>query len=183
MQALATNQVQEVAKSDCVVSLEYTLRFDDGELAAESADDGLLSFIQGRGHVFPGIETAVEGLRVSDELELVLSPADTYGEYDPEAVERLPLDMFPDDMDVYEGVEIELFDEDTGAEIDAVVTEVQNDSAVVDLNHPLAGETLRMWLRVVEIRLPTDEEIEHDHVHTEEHDHGAESDLQDSSGI
>ena len=77
------NQEGPIVQKGWVVFLEYTLRFDDGELAADSNDDGLLSFIQGRGHVFPIIEEAVERLHVGDELELVLPPAETYGEYDP----------------------------------------------------------------------------------------------------
>jgi FKBP-type peptidyl-prolyl cis-trans isomerase SlyD len=169
-----------VVRTDQVVTLEYTLRFDDGELAADSAEDGLLMFIQGHGHVFPIIEEAIEGLRVDDELELVLPPGDTYGEYDPEAVELFPFEMFPDDLDVYEGLEVELFDEDTGAEMEAVVAEIVEDGVVVDLNHPLAGETLTMRLLVVGIRPATAEEIAHDHVHEDGDGHGDGPDIAES---
>ena len=70
-------------------------------------------------------------------------------------------------------------DEETGAEMDGVVIEVQEDGVLVDLNHPLAGETLTMWLRVVEVRPATEEELEHDHVHDnahgQAHDHNEQS--------
>lgn len=160
-----------VVQNDWVVSLDYELRFDDGELATSSEEDGRLSFIQGRGHVFPVLEAAVQGLRVGDEAELEMAPEDAYGEYNEEAVELLPFDLFPPDMEILEGVEVELLDEETGAEMDAIVTAVQADGVLVDLNHPLAGEALTMWLRVAEVRPATEEELEHDHVHNDDGAH------------
>ena len=172
---MTEEQSSPAVQKDWVVFLEYVLRFDDGEIAASSDEDGPLSFIQGREHVFPVIEQAVEGLRVGDEAELVMPPEDTYGEYSEEAVELLPLDLFPEDMELEEGTEVELVDEDTGAEMDGVVIEVSEDGVAVDLNHPLAGETLAMWLRVMEVRPATEEELVHDHVHDGAHDHNEQS--------
>lgn len=170
------NKTQEepVARSGWVVSLDFTLRFQDGELAAGSEEDGWLSFIQGRGHVFPVVEEAVEGRPVGYETELTLRPEDAYGEYSEDAVELLPLDAFPLDMDIEEGQEVELLDEETGAEMDGIIREVRDDGVLVDLNHPLAGETLQLWVRIAEVRPATDEELAHDHVH--EGVHGEDDD-------
>ena len=45
------------------------------------------------------------------------------------------------------------------------VTAVKGDYATVDINHPLAGQTLHFSVKVVEVREPTAEELEHGHVH------------------
>ena len=164
-------QDERVVKDGWVVSLEYTLKYEDGDLIADSSEDGILSFIQGCGHVFPLIEGAVEGMRVEDEMELTMLPKDTYGEYDEDAIELIPLDAFPDDVEIVEGLEIELYDDESGVEIEAAVMEVHEDGVVVDMNHPLAGELLTMWLRVADLRPATKEELEHNHVHEDENDH------------
>ncbi len=163
-------QNDRVVKDGWVVSLEYTLKYEDGELIAESSEDGMLFFIQGRGHVFTLIEGAVEGMQVGDEMSLTMLPKDTYGEYDEDAIELVPLEAFPDDVEIVEGLEIELYDDESGAEIDATVMEVREDGVVVDMNHPLAGEPLTMWLRVADLRPATEEELEHDHVHGDDID-------------
>jgi FKBP-type peptidyl-prolyl cis-trans isomerase SlyD len=41
---------------DLVVSLEYTLRLDDGEVIDASAEDEPLEFLQGQGQIIPGLE-------------------------------------------------------------------------------------------------------------------------------
>ncbi len=163
-------QENEVVSKDKVVSLEYVLRYEDGEVIADSKEDGNLLFIQGHEHVFTVLEGAIEGMRVGQELELAMLPADTYGEYDEQAVELIPTSAFPENMEITEGLEVELYDEESGAEFEAIVVEITDDGVVVDMNHPLAGEPLSMWVRVADVRDATAEELEHDHVHFDEED-------------
>jgi len=162
-------QEDKIVENDRVISLEYILRYEDGEVIADSKEDGNLEFIQGHGHVFSVLEGAIEHMRIGQELELSMLPADTYGEYDEEAVEVIPLTAFPDNVEITEGLEIELYDEDSGAEFEAIVVAVADDGVTVDMNHPLAGEPLSMWLRVADIREATAGELAHDHVHDDEH--------------
>lgn len=173
---MAEEGTATVVASDDVVSLEYILRYEDGDIAASSDEDGLLHFIQGHEHVFPVLEKAVEGMRVGDEAELILPPEDTYGPYNPDARELLPWDLFPSDVEVVEGLEVELLDEESGAVMDAVVIDIGEEGIEVDLNHPLASETLAMWFRVAGIRPATDEELAHDHVHEDDDSHSGNQD-------
>jgi FKBP-type peptidyl-prolyl cis-trans isomerase SlyD len=43
--------------------------------------------------------------------------------------------------------------------------------ALLDFNHPLAGEALRFEVEVTALRDPTPEELEHGHVHDGDHHH------------
>ena len=52
----------------------------------------------------------------------------------------------------------------TGEQI-VTVTKVDSNSVTVDANHPLAGKTLNFEVKVVGVREPTPDELDHDHVH------------------
>lgn len=158
-------------QDDFVVTMEYRVTTEDGEVIEGSDEDGPMQFIQGRGQVYPAIEAAIGGLVSGDERNLVLLPDEAFGEYDPDALELIPIDLFPEDMELAEGDEVELYDEESDETIEAVIAEVQDEHILVDLNHPLAGETLLIWLKITGVRAATAEELEHDHVHGEDHDH------------
>lgn len=160
-----------MVKDDMVVTLDYTLRLDDGEVVESTADDGPVEFIQGYGQVLSGLEEKLYGMRVGDEKELVITAEDGYGVYDPEAVELVPRELFPDDVELAEGVPLELFDEESEEVIEGMISEIRQDGVVIDLNHPLAGETLHFHVRVMALREATAEELAHGHVHGE-HGHG-----------
>ncbi len=46
-----------------------------------------------------------------------------------------------------------------------VVTRVQGDMVTIDGNHALAGETLHFDVEVTEVRVASEEELAHGHVH------------------
>jgi len=157
---------------DMVVSLEYTLRLDEGgEVVDASENNEPLEFIQGHGEIVPGLEQALYGMSVGDEKRVVVQPDDGYGELDPDAFQLLPLDAFPSDVTLEPGMNLELEDE-KGEVMLAIVSEIRKDSVLLDFNHPLAGETLYFQVRVVGLRPATAEELEHDHVHFGPDGHG-----------
>jgi FKBP-type peptidyl-prolyl cis-trans isomerase SlyD len=45
------------------------------------------------------------------------------------------------------------------------VVEVEEETVTIDANHPLAGEKLNFDVEVIETREPTQDEIEHGHIH------------------
>jgi FKBP-type peptidyl-prolyl cis-trans isomerase SlyD len=165
------NTERLTVQDESVVTMEYRVTLDNGEIVEASDEDGPMQFIQGRGHVYPAIEAAIIGLAPGDEKSLALPPEEAFGEYDPDATELIPLDLFPEDMELIEGDEVELYDEEADETIEAVIVELQDDYALVDLNHPLAGETLQIWVKIIDVRPATPDELEHDHVHG---DHGHE---------
>lgn len=147
-----------------VVALEYSLHVED-ELVETTEDDGPIEFLQGAEEIIPGLEQALYGLGVGDEREVMVAPEDGYGEYDSEAFEEVPLDIFPDDMDLSLGMPVELYDEDAEETVEGFIAEIRTDSVVVDMNHPLAGEVLTFKVKVVGLREATPEELEHGHAH------------------
>jgi FKBP-type peptidyl-prolyl cis-trans isomerase SlyD len=151
-------------ENDLVVSLEYTLRLDDGEVVDTSDQAEPLEFMQGRGQIIRGLEQELYGMSVGEEKEVVVPPDDGYGEFDPEAFQQIPLDAFPPNVELEPGMGLELMSE-SGEPFVAFVSEVGPDGVVLDFNHPLAGETLYFSVKVADLRRPTDEELVHGHVH------------------
>ncbi|MFN8464920.1 MAG: peptidylprolyl isomerase [Caldilineaceae bacterium] len=160
-----------VVADDLVVRLDYTLTLSDGEIYDSSEDSGPLEYLQGHGQLIPGLEQALYDMAVDEEKDVVVTPDVGYGEYDPDAVQELPLDMFPPNMDLEAGMSIDLYDEDADEEIEAIIDDIGEDSVTVNFNHPLAGETLNFHVRIVGIRPATPEELDHGHAHVDGHSH------------
>ena len=55
--------------------------------------------------------------------------------------------------------------------LETEMAERPDDGALLDLNHPLAGETLHFNIEIVGLRRATSDEIAHGHVHTAGHTH------------
>ena len=66
---------------------------------------------------------------------------------------------------------LHMVDNRTGRQVEAHIAELRDDGALLDLNHPLAGETLHFNVEIVGLRRATSDEIAHGHVHTAGHTH------------
>lgn len=162
---------KELTVSDgLAVGLEYTLRLDDGEAIDSSAGRGPLGFLQGEGQIIPGLEQALYGMAVGEEKSVVVQPEDGYGHRDSTAFQQIPRDSFPSDVNPEPGMALELVD-DSGQSMLAFVSEVGPDNVLIDMNHPLAGETLHFDVRIATLRAATSEELAHGHVHDHGHEH------------
>lgn len=149
---------------DTVVTLTYQLSTLAGELLEEATVDAPATYLQG-GYdgIFPKVETALEGKEVGAELDLVLEPEDAFGEYDAELIRVEPAHLFPEEVHV--GMQLEGASEDGHEVLLYTVTDVADGKVVVDGNHPLAGQSLRLKCRVQEVRAALAEEVAHGHVH------------------
>jgi len=143
---------------DMFVSLEYSLWLDDGEIIDSSEEHGPLEFVQGRGTIMPGLERQLYGMTLGESRNVVLSPAEGYGEYDPEAFQTVPRSVFPPDLELEVGMGFQVRTP-LGRSAVVFIDEVDEDKVVLDLNHPLAGRTLHFNVKVVGLREATPEEL------------------------
>src|SRR4030095_5937864 len=160
---MSTDSVQD----GVVVSIEYTLHVD-GELLDTSEGQGPLQFLAGYGNIIPGVESEMQGMKIGDSKDVVVQPADGYGEFDDQAFMNVPRDQFPKDMQLTEGVELTVRDDEGHARY-ARVNDIEGEVVTLNFNHPLAGDELHFHVKVVALREPSDEELEHGHVHEGEH--------------
>ncbi len=152
-----------LAKADKVVSINYTLTSSTGEVLDRS-EDAPLSYLHGHENIVPGLEKQIEGRKVGDSFTAVVLPKDGYGERDPRGQQEVPREAFPEGAEIEVGMQFAAEAED-GEEIPMWVRAVSTDSVTVDLNHPLAGETLTFEVEIVDVRDALPEELQHGHVH------------------
>lgn len=146
-----------------VVTLHYTLKDDDGNIIDQS-DDGSFLYLHGAMNIIPGLENALTGKSAGDELSVTVPPEEGYGLRDPERIQSVPKEMFENSADLAVGAQFHAQGPD-GAAIVVTVSEINDDSVVVDGNHSLAGMALNFDVKVIDVRDASEEEITHGHVH------------------
>jgi FKBP-type peptidyl-prolyl cis-trans isomerase SlyD len=157
---LACAAVQVQPRS--VVTIEYTLKNDQGEVLDTSQGRKPLVYLHGLGNLVAGLEKALDGKSAGESLEVSLEPEEGYGPRDEKLVRKIPVRKLHDkNPQAGKRYRAQL---EEGHQI-VLVTGISGDYATVDANHPLAGQTLHFAVQVVEVREATAEELEHGHVH------------------
>ncbi|RMI34914.1 FKBP-type peptidyl-prolyl cis-trans isomerase [Nocardia stercoris] len=159
-----------VIVSDKVVSIEYTLTDDDGEVLDSSVGEAPLVYLHGADNIVPGLEQALDGKSGGDRVEVVVEPEDGYGEHLAELVSTVERSMFEGVDELEAGMEFEAEAPDGETQIVTVVG-VDGDSVTIDGNHPLAGQRLHFQVEIVDVRDATEDELAHGHPHEDGDDH------------
>lgn len=149
-----------------VVGIDYSLHLGDGQVVDASQPGDPLTYLHGEGQIVPGLEAALEGLSVGDSKQVVVAPADGYGDHDPRGVQEVPRGAFPPGFEPKVGMELTA-EGQNGEPVPFAIREVKPEGIVIDLNHPLAGKTLHFDVTVREVRAATPDEISHGHAHGE----------------
>lgn len=174
---LDTQNKPQVVADDVVVSLDYTLTVE-GQVIDSTEEDQPLQFLQGHQNIISGLENELVGMKIGDRKTVTVQSAEAYGEVDPENIIDVPRGEFPKEIPLEVGTELEVKNSD-GEVLSATITSVNKDSIKLDFNHPLAGKTLIFDVTVVDLRVPTDEELAHGHVHMEDFDEDEDLDEED----
>lgn len=160
-----TQDKPKAVADDVVVSIDYKLTVD-GEVVDSTEGDAPLNFLQGHQNIIPGLERELVGMKIGDSKKVVVTPAEAYGEVDPDNFIDVPRGEFPTEIPLEPGTELEVKNAD-GETLSAVINEVGSDTVKLDFNHPLAGKQLSFEVTIVDLRTATDEELAHGHAHDE----------------
>jgi FKBP-type peptidyl-prolyl cis-trans isomerase SlyD len=148
--------MSERIKKDKYVSLSYTITDEAGEILERT--DLPIHFIQGRdGHVIEKITQALEGHAVGDTVSVALTPAESFGETQPELTFTDDLENVPPQFHSI-GAEVE-FQNDRGEMKTFRVTKIEDGKLTVDGNHPLAGKNITYNITIETVRDATMDEL------------------------
>jgi FKBP-type peptidyl-prolyl cis-trans isomerase SlyD len=149
-----------------VVTIDYTLKDEKGEVLDSSERSGELSYIHGVGQLIPGLEEALEGHDEGEQVETTLNPQQAYGEYDDQLQFNVPKERMPEDSSLEVGQQFEAQTSQGQRQV-VTLTSVGSQEVTLDANHPLAGQELTFDVTVKSVRDATQEELDHGHVHQE----------------
>ena len=154
---------------DMVVSFDYTLKNENGEILDASKENEPLTYIHGKGHMIPGLEKNMEGKTSGDSFSVTLKPEEAYGQYNEKLVFEMEKDKLGHIENMQEGMHVKMQTE-KGLVLFKILT-IGDAMIKLDANHPLAGVDLYFDIAVKDIREATKEELEHGHIH-DGHQHG-----------
>lgn len=143
---------------DKIVAIEYTLTDEEGNVLDASEGRGPLAYLHGRGGIIPGLEEALTGKTVDDELKVVVPPEKAYGKRNEQLLNRVPKSAFEGKLEFELGLQFPVQDQEGNPRLVTIV-HIEEESVVLDANHPLAGLDLTFEVKVVEVRDATEEEL------------------------
>lgn len=149
-----------MVKENKIVSIEYeVLNQASNELLDSNKGGAPLEFLVGSGQVISGLENALMGANIGDNIKATIAPEDAYGIYQSDFLQEVPRDQF-------EGIELKagmtLFGQgEDGQTVQVSVKDFNDTSVIVDYNHPLAGKTLCFDVKVLDVRDASEDEILH----------------------
>src|SRR5262245_15370807 len=137
------DQIRIIDGSRVLLLYQMTIRGEE-----ESEAPHVAQFVQGKHQFLPALERVVKGKKTGDTLKVVLSEDDTFGSYDMTKKKTVPRTDLPGG--IKEG---DVLQDRAGQA--AIVTELSDRSAVIDYNHPWAGKSFIVKIKILRVDDPT----------------------------
>ena len=131
------------------ITVNYTGKLEDGTIFDSSLNEGRtpLEATLGQGQLIPGFENGLIGMSVGETRTVEIEPENAYGQPNPMMIQEIEKNKVPENVQVGDTL--------TGSNqygpVVVTVSEIKEDTVVLDMNHPLAGKKLIFDLEVVSI--------------------------------
>jgi len=135
------------------VTLDYEGKFENGEVfdSSKHGDHSHpLTFVVGEHQVIPGFENAVIGMDINQKKEFTIPPEEAYGMPDDSLFQEIPRTALPQEPEPEAGMTLVM--QTPQGNIPAMISEIREDSVMLNLNHPLAGKTLIFNIQILEVQ-------------------------------
>ena len=132
------------------VTLYYRIGLTDDQILEDNFDDEPITVQLGCGEKAEGLELALIGLQEGDEQTIDIGPDLAFGYVDEALFRALPRVEFDSDLELEPGLIIEFATED-GETLPGTILQFNEDEVRIDLNHPLAGQTVRYSVKIVAV--------------------------------
>ena len=132
------------------VRVNYTGRFADGTVFDTSEGNEPLEFTVGADEVIAGFDAAVIGMQPEQTRSVTVPPEEAYGPHVEEMVAEVERQLIPEDERLQVGGFLEVTLED-GQTLEVQVVALDETTATLDANHPLAGKTLEFDIELLSI--------------------------------
>lgn len=150
--------------NECVVAFHYTLTDGQGNEIDSSRGQSPLTYLHGTEGLIPGLERELEGREPGERFQATVQPEEAYGPVNPQLIQDVPLEVLDGIENLHVGMALQSRAPD-GRVQNLRVDAINDQSATLNANHPLAGEVLHFDVTVESVREATPEELEHGHAH------------------
>ena len=138
------------------VSLTYVIR-DESDSIVEQNNIPVGYVYGGETELLGGMDAALQGRVAGDEVSSVIPPEKGFGYPDPgmtftDDIENVPAEYR------HIGAEV-LMQNEQGQSKTFYVTKIEDGKFTVDGNHPLAGKTLTLTVKILDVRDATAEDV------------------------
>ncbi len=149
--------ILEKVENGTYISVEYTGTLGNGEVFDSSHGRQPLEVHMGAGQMIKGFESQLIGMALHEKKVFTLPPEDAYGPRNADLMQSIPRSEVPPELDVQLGMVVGLVTPE-GNRVPARIIQLDDEQLTMDLNHPLAGETLTFDIEIVGISsTPTQE--------------------------
>ena len=139
-------------KSGQTVELHYVGTLDDGtEFDNSRKREKTISVEVGSGQLIAGFDSALVGMKTGQTKKIRLTPEEAYGAADEELVQSVPQASFPQDYEFEVGAVVQ-GQAENGQPVLAKIDSINDDSIVLDFNHPLAGKALNFEIELLGVQ-------------------------------
>ncbi len=139
----------EVVQVSSVVSLEYSIFDEQHELIESNKGKEPFRSSQGQGKMIKGLEQALVAMQVGEQKTLRLAPEVAFGRINQGAFRAVPKDSIPSNL-LRVGAMLRAHTAHGQSHL-VRVREIKENSVVLDFNHPLAGKTVILVVKVLGI--------------------------------
>tara|TARA_R100000935_G_scaffold8302_7_gene17512 strand:+ start:140632 stop:141078 length:447 start_codon:yes stop_codon:yes gene_type:complete len=138
-------------KENNTVKVHYTGKLSDGQVFDSSEGREPIEFTIGKGQMIPGFEKGVIDMKLNEKKTITIAKEEAYGDVNDDLKQEVNKSELPEEITPKVGMTL-VSKHPSGQEMNLLVTEVKDESIVIDANHPLAGKDLTFDLEVVEIK-------------------------------
>lgn len=131
------------------VKIHYKGTFSDGKVFDSSEGKEPLEFVFGKGQVIPGLEKGIKGLSIEDKKRVEIKAEDAYGPIMKEAIQEVPKERLPQGIEIKPGMQLGV--QGPQGVIPVTISEIKDDTVMIDFNHPLAGKDLIFDVEIVDV--------------------------------
>lgn len=157
--SVQSNEQPLLIDENVVVSMSYRLENGDGEVLDSSQGQLPLVYMHNTNAILIALEREITGRQKGDAFDVVIYPEDGYGYSKEELFQELPLARF-EGIDLAPGLRVKASNKESRDVEMMTVTQINEDTVIVDTNHPLAGQILLFKIVIVDVREPTEAELE-----------------------
>ena len=132
------------------VTLHFSLRLPEGDVIDSNFEREPATFTVGDGNLLQGFEQSIFGLQEGDRKSVVIKPEHGFGQRNPNNIQEIARSQFSDDLQLSEGLMLSFADAQK-TELPGVVKSFNDDTVIIDFNHPLAGRDIIFDVAILKI--------------------------------